>query len=233
MRKSDLTIFCDFDGTISSLDVSDVLLEKLADPKWLEIEAAWLRGEIGSGECMRKQFRLIRGGWKACEKVAQAVQIDPTFRSFASWCRESGIKLFVVSEGADQVIYSILHREGIVVDGIWANELHETENGNIRLKKPCFNSVKGCKSGVCKCSVLKRVGGKSFRVVIGDGMSDHCWADKADLLFAKSKLLKVCREEGISCLPFESFTEIRATIEKLLLNMATEPKTESETALIN
>ena len=62
-----MRIFCDFDGTISQIDVVDFLLNRLAGPSWNEIEAEWLRGEIGSKECLARQIPLIQGGWKAVE----------------------------------------------------------------------------------------------------------------------------------------------------------------------
>ena len=74
---------------------------------------------------MKQQVPLIRGGWKAVERVLDNVCINPIFPKFASWCRKNGVSLKVVSDGIDKVIHHILKREKIHVDNVWANHLFE------------------------------------------------------------------------------------------------------------
>ena len=65
------------------------------------------------------------------------------------------------------------------------------------------------KSGTCKCSVIKKLKEKYKKVLyIGDGQSDFCAADKADILFAKGSLLKYCKTNNISSIEFENFNDI-------------------------
>jgi 2-hydroxy-3-keto-5-methylthiopentenyl-1-phosphate phosphatase len=52
-------VFVDFDGTISPLDTTDLLLDRFADPLWRKIEAEWVTGRIGSLECMARQINPI------------------------------------------------------------------------------------------------------------------------------------------------------------------------------
>ena len=49
----------DFDGTIALEDTTDVLLDRRADPAWLDVETEWLAGRIGSRECLAQQAALI------------------------------------------------------------------------------------------------------------------------------------------------------------------------------
>jgi len=84
--------FCDFDGTITKGDTTDLLLETLADESWKAIEARWENGEIGSRQCMSMQVPLIRGGWPAILSVLENVEIDKSFAPFVTWCRMRGIK---------------------------------------------------------------------------------------------------------------------------------------------
>ena len=60
MTDSRPVVFLDFDGTISRCDVVDAILEAYADPGWLQIEATWQAGGIGSRECLRAQMSLVR-----------------------------------------------------------------------------------------------------------------------------------------------------------------------------
>lgn len=210
-----LSVNCDFDGTISTSDVTDLILSRLAEPAWLEIEAEWLRGEIGSLECMARQVPLIRGGWAAVDEVLQEVTIEPSFSTFVEWCESQEIPVTVVSEGLDRVISSILARHGLGHLRLIANQLVEDRFGRFSLSFPYRPKNAGCRSGVCKCQSLSTVVGTS--VVIGDGKSDFCWGERADLLFAKSKLLVHCRESNIPCYGFEDFLEIRTTLESLAI----------------
>lgn len=207
-------VYCDFDGTITQGDTIDVLLEALGDPRWREIEARWERGEIGSRECMALQVPLLRGGWKAIEKVLSGVKVDPTFAEFATWCRQSGVPLRIVSDGIDRVIHHLLAREGVRVDYVWANHLNESADGQLSLSFPYAPTVAGCSSGLCKCKILDAGTRKTVKVVIGDGRSDFCWSTECDILFAKAKLLQHCKKNNISCVPFDNFKAVRVALEK-------------------
>ncbi|HOV58995.1 MAG TPA: hypothetical protein PLN91_14045, partial [Rhodanobacteraceae bacterium] len=53
------TILCDFDGTISHDDATDVLLERHARTGWQALEADWKANRIGSRACMAGQVALL------------------------------------------------------------------------------------------------------------------------------------------------------------------------------
>jgi 2-hydroxy-3-keto-5-methylthiopentenyl-1-phosphate phosphatase len=209
-------IFCDFDGTITTCDTIDVLLEKLADPEWKDIEAQWERGEIGSRECMAKQVPLIRGGWKSVLEVLDTVKVDKSFSSFVSWCRQNKIPVFVVSDGIDRVIEYLLAREGVRVDAIYANRLQEDAKGQLSLSFVETAGLEHCLSGVCKCDLINSYGLEPMRIIIGDGRSDFCWSKEADVLFAKSRLAKYCEEQNVSYLAFQNFTDVRVSLQEIL-----------------
>jgi len=211
-RCSPFAIYCDFDGTIASEDVTDAILSRLADKEWLDWEAQWERGRITSKECMARQVALIQGGWGAIKTMLAEIRLDPSFPAFASWCSESGIPLMVVSDGLDRVIEYLLWRDEIPVDGIWANHL-SGEGDRLSLTFSA-QADQTCESGVCKCRVMSETSGPGMcRVVIGDGKSDYCWAQKADMVFAKSKLLEFCSTRGIQCHSFHDFSAIRQSLE--------------------
>jgi len=218
-------VYCDFDGTITSGDTIDVLLEHLADPAWEQIEERWVKGEIGSRECMRLQVPLIKGGWEAIRTVLDDVKIDPSFRKFAAWCRSNGVSLKVVSDGIDKVIHHILKREGIHVDNVWANHLVEHEDGTLELTFPHAPQIAGCSSGLCKCKILSSGSNRYIKAVVGDGRSDFCWVADADLVFAKKSLLKHCRAAGIKATAYEDFTAVRAVLQEVITTVpAGEPQ---------
>lgn len=216
MSRPPLVIYCDFDGTITQGDVIDVLLNELADPSWRLIETEWEQGRIGSRECLARQIPLIRGGWQAIEEQLQRIEIDPTFPAFAAWCKTEGLPLWIVSDGLDRVIHTLLARARVTPEAVWANHLDESPDGKLSIRFP-YPSLDGtCRSGVCKCQAFERSGKETLRVVIGDGHSDWCWAQHAEWVFAKSQLLSYCRAQELACSTFEDFDTIRLALTNWL-----------------
>lgn len=208
-----IQVFCDFDGTITTRDTVDILLTELADPAWEKIEEEWVQGKIGSRECMAKQVPLIRGGWPAVQEILDELQISEGFIEFVDWCKDRLIPVAVVSDGLDRVIQYVLDKHRIRVDRIYANHLEESPTGEFSLHFSARPRLMGCQSGVCKCQIAGQAGAyQTIRVVIGDGRSDFCWSKEADLLFAKSKLINYCTEQGIGHNPFETFFEVKDTL---------------------
>ncbi len=215
MQKN-ITIYCDFDGTITQQDAVDYLLENLASPEWLDLEARWKEGEIGSRECLSKQIPLIKGGWNAVNNLIGEIKVDPFFKSFSNYCNKKNISLYIVSEGLERVIETILEREEISVTEIWSNKLEINKTGDFTLGFPYPPESKNCTLGLCKCQILGNDSSKNLKVVIGDGLNDICWAKNADLVFAKSKLLNHCNSNNIPCIPFNNFSKINSILKKML-----------------
>lgn len=212
-----MKVYCDFDGTITQQDVIDLLLERLANPSWQDIETRWIEGEIGSRECLSQQIPLINGGWEAVDELIKEVKLDSSFKSFSQWCEKEEIPLFIVSEGLYNAIKILLSNADIKVEKIWSNKLELSENGKFTLLFSYPPKSKNCNLGLCKCEILAQTANNELTVVIGDGLNDICWAQKANLVFAKSKLLKHCELNNIPCVPFENFNEVTSILNKILM----------------
>jgi 2-hydroxy-3-keto-5-methylthiopentenyl-1-phosphate phosphatase len=225
MEDRPIEVFCDFDGTITTGDVTDLLLEHLAEPAWQEIEQRWLDGKIDDCECMAQQIALIRGAWKnIAEVIDGGITIDPHFKSFISLCNQQDIPVHIGSSGLDMVIKYILDREGIKVNGFWAYKLIEANN-SWSLEFPQTGHRERCRtpnSAACKCTLLdnKLTHFQPYRIVIGDSKSDFCWSNKADFVFAKAKLAQYCAEENIMHQPFVDFSQINDQLEQSLVKEA-------------
>lgn len=196
--------FCDFDGTIATEDVTDLVLNRFALPEWQEIEARWEAGYMNSAECMRQQVRLIRAERHEIGRFLDQVEIDPGFRDFRRYCDRSGIEVVIVSDGVDHFIRRVLALHGISGVRIVANRLVQTESG-FDLEFPHSKSSCRVASGVCKCAVLNGTGPYVF---VGDGRSDFCAARSADMVFAKGKLAAFCRRESIPHAVYADFFDV-------------------------
>jgi 2-hydroxy-3-keto-5-methylthiopentenyl-1-phosphate phosphatase len=189
--------FCDFDGTITKEDVIDRILEEFADPTWMEIEQSWVRGEMGSRDCLAMQTRLIKA--KECDLLdfVEGIEIDETFIDFARYCRSKAFEIVILSDGIDLFIKSILKRYGLNDIRVFSNSLGST-NGSYEMYFPYFQEDCLSRSGICKCKIMEELSSpEGTNILVGDGRSDFCIAGKADLTFAKSDLLDFCRVEKI------------------------------------
>jgi 2,3-diketo-5-methylthio-1-phosphopentane phosphatase len=198
-------VFVDFDGTISPVDTTDLLLERFAAPAWHDIEEEWKAGRIGSRECMVRQIDLVRATPAEMDAFVGSVEIDSGFGGFVDLVRRLGHALVVVSDGLDRTIRTLLDRNDIDVP-YFANHLQWRGADRWRLKFPHARSDCASLAGNCKCSFAE---GKprQLNILVGDGRSDFCLARRADLVLAKDSLLQHCRRAGLPHMAFENFHE--------------------------
>ncbi|MFK0690110.1 MtnX-like HAD-IB family phosphatase [Mesorhizobium sp. IMUNJ 23033] len=206
-------IYCDFDGTISVHDATDVVLSRLADREWQDIERLWQEGRIGSAECMQRQISLIRATLQELDEILDGIAIDPSFSPFADFCRTHGVPVSIVSDGVDYFIRRILARYDLDHLPIIANRLVVSFQGartSYRLFSPHRDHRCVTTAGVCKCSSLIQHG---ERIYVGDGRSDFCVSDKPELVFAKGLLAEHCSERNVPFFAYRDFSDIISILQ--------------------
>ena len=209
-----MRIFCDFDGTISDQDTTDLVLSRLADPSWAVVEAEWAAGGINAADCMQQQIALIRAPLASIDAVLDTVELRDGFVGFLAWARARASSFTIVSDGVDYFINRILARHGIEGLRIVANRLVTGADGTWHLEQPFRVPACAGGSGVCKCSVLAAFDDRRPTVFIGDGRSDFCVAAKPDILFATGDLAGFCRNGGLPHTSFTDFADVRAALER-------------------
>lgn len=215
-------IQCDFDGTISMKDTTDSLLNSYGLPGWEDLEDAWENGEIGSRECMQKQVALLDMSPEQLDASLAQLQVDPGFAAFLHAAQQQGIPFFVVSDGLDYAITTILCSAGITDVPVIANHLVYEQNSRWSLETPWNQPT--CASANCKCQHALATHQAGRKVLyIGDGSSDFCVSGKADVVLAKAKLINYCRDQGIAHVPFTDFREALALLPGILSGTALEP----------
>lgn len=214
-------ILCDFDGTISLRDVTDILLTHFAKEGYEELEEEWLTGVIGSQECMSKQIALLDANLSELDKVLAQVEIDPHFKAFTKIAAKEGIKVHVVSDGLDYAIQSILKRNGLGHIPVFANKLLHDNERSWRLEFPYSNKNCVKASGNCKCSHLKQQRQRHDHVIyVGDGSSDFCVSNKVDIVLAKDKLIDYCEQRNINHININTFADATLALPIILANYA-------------
>lgn len=199
---------CDFDGTISTLDVTDALLQRFGQPGWQALEDAWERGEIGSRECMKGQVALLDMDRAELDAHLATIGVDPHFAAFVREARQLGMPVQVVSDGIDYAIRTVLARHGLADLPVIANRLVQAGPRQWRLESPWASVACARASGNCKCERLEEQRTLHGRVLfVGDSTSDFCVSGRADFVFAKYKLIGHCESQGIAHAPFVDFAD--------------------------
>lgn len=204
--------FTDFDGTITKLDTTEAMVQAFAQEGWQESMRKWEQGELSTEESAREIFELFRVTREELAHFLENIPIDDTFKDFVTYIEKRQEKLYILSDGFDFNIALILQKAGLSRLQTYSNHII-INNNKYDLESP-FASPCG-KCGTCKKTLVENLKESSEEVIyIGDGYSDICGIQAADLIFAKDHLLQHCRTQGIPTQPFTSFADITHWLEK-------------------
>ena len=208
-------ILCDFDGTISVEDMGYVLLTRFSAGDWEAIDRQFCAGNIGSKEAYRQIAEILRGDEPAIRRfIGQHSNIDPAFSAFYHACRQSGIDIKIASDGLDVYIRTVLEIHRLSEIPFYSNQAHFLDGERMAITSPFANDECG-RCGTCK-KKLVQLHRKEYDSIlfVGNGISDRCAAQEADLTFAKDSLYSYCVDQDIPCHFFGDFGEILKDLKK-------------------
>ncbi|MEA2518837.1 MAG: 2-hydroxy-3-keto-5-methylthiopentenyl-phosphate phosphatase [Chloroflexota bacterium] len=211
-----LVVLIDFDGTIARSDVSDEVMYRFADRSaWAPLEAAYLRGEIGSRTLLTEQAALLHGDMTEVASIGDEEQLDPHFVPFVADMQARSVPIEVVSDGFGFFVRPALARLGLADLPVFSART-TFEDDAARISFPDGHPT--CRvCGTCKRDrILRHQAAGSFVVFVGDGFSDLYAAGHADRVYAKDHLAELCTGQGWPFRPWATFADIRAEIVELL-----------------
>ena len=213
-------LFIDFDGTITREDIGDSFFEHFGGTVCREHVASYRKGEISAQECFRREAAAMRPFTEEeAREFLKAKELTPGFPEFVAFCRERKIPFHILSDGLDYYIGKILDGAGLTGLSVFSNHLALRPSadgkwqGEFRAGLP---DAECDRCANCKRNILLRLSGEEHCIVyVGEGYSDRCAAQYADIVFAKDDLQRFCQKENISYLPYTDFHDLRAAIEGL------------------
>lgn len=211
-------VFTDFDGTIAVEDIGDAIFERFGDVhECSESFAAYRRGEINARECWRRGFATMKQVTQdQFTRFILSKRIDPSFSRFVEYCRDARIDVHVLSDGFDAYIVPILEREGLDFLPRFSNELQFNDDGTVTPQFP-YTDAECPRCAHCKRNhMLTHSGEEHVIVYIGDGVSDRCPAQYADIVFAKNALVPFCEANNITFHRFETFGDVLAKFRSIV-----------------
>jgi 2-hydroxy-3-keto-5-methylthiopentenyl-1-phosphate phosphatase len=210
-----MRVICSFDGVVSQTDLTETVLGELAAPGWRDLEAMRAAGEITAAECLRQQIALLEGSDEDLDAVLAAIDLDPAFGRFVTWCERQDISVSIVSDGVDRFIDRVLARHGLTHVETVANELTGSAGRRV-LAQPWAREGCAAGAGVCKCDVaVIEALTDDLLIYIGEGRSDFCASARADVLFARGELAEYAAARKRGFFPFRSLDDVAAVLTRL------------------
>ena len=215
--KTKTAILTDFDGTLTTEDVSMRIYEKFAKEPCPCLNQRWAEGTISTMQELEGCFATITATREQMEKEIRRVDFDPGFSRLIALCREESIPLSILSDGLDWYIRLLLESNGFGEVPFYANQIEFTPGG-FRFTYPWFDPQNPMR-GVWKPTIIHKFQAEGYRVIfIGDGLTDTDAARAADVLFAKEALYHYCGTHGIPAIPYNNLLEVVSILQAQLLD---------------
>jgi len=202
-------VFFDFDNTIATCDVFDSLLPRFSrDDLWMKLEKQWEKGKIGSRDCLEGQIKGMSITKPMLDDYLSGIKLDPSFKKLIKFLSAKRVKSFILSDNFDYILKRILHQNHNIRNlKIYSNRMR-LDRGKLIPDFPYRN--KKCQvCAHCKTeNLLANVQKDSIIIYIGDGRSDICPSQYADLVFAKDSLLRHFKERKLACFEYQNLKDV-------------------------
>ena len=204
------TVFCDFDGTVTSIDTFDAVAALAAPQLWAELKAQLFSFEINLCQGMQALADGLKPG-DLERMVAHMGQYAPRpcFLPFLSELERAGLPFVLVSGGLIPLVEEVLGPHRHRLDQLIAAEVLPHPQGGLRFVSPFANE----QELVGKAEVVKRYG-RGRTVVIGDSITDLGMAEVADVVFAREPLSGWLSQRSIAFHPWETFADVEAVLRQ-------------------
>jgi 2,3-diketo-5-methylthio-1-phosphopentane phosphatase len=205
-QHSGISLYLDFDNTITSGDVLDWVIERFSiSEDWRDWEAQWRDGRMSTPDCLRRQLGNLRVSTQVLLELMSEIQIDPAFPEMVRWAAGNGADLRILSDNFSPLIHAILDNHGLDSVPVFANEF-ELTNGRFEASFP-FLDPTCTRCAHCKAQHLCR-DQRRPRIFVGDGLSDVCAALVADVVFAKDSLAADLERRGLRFRRYRDLGEV-------------------------
>jgi 2-hydroxy-3-keto-5-methylthiopentenyl-1-phosphate phosphatase len=214
-----VSLLIDFDGTISLLDVGDVLLSSLVDDQDAvrHMDQLYHEGRKGSRELTAWDLEVLPHDDARLHEVVDGLPLDDTFSDLVAVVLGSGAAVEIVSDGLGFHVERMLARLDLA-DLPVATNATVLGSGAAGVSFPYGHP--GCLvCGTCKRERVRlhQAAGRAV-IFVGDGPSDRYAAQHADVVFAKWSLERWCRGRGIAYQPWERLADVATWFERALVD---------------
>lgn len=199
-------VFCDFDGTITVIETFVGMIETFAPELSAILLPKLFNREITLKDGVTQLLESIPSEtYPAMIAYAQDKPIRKGLTELLDFLDDNNIPMVVISGGLKDMVKMVLQREGILhrVKDIVGLDLDTTEE---YLK--VNSAFVGDTELVAKGDVIEKYPCR-WRIAIGDSLTDINIALKADLVFARDRLIEYLETYDKPYFPWDDFTDIK------------------------
>lgn len=227
-----VSFLVDYDGTISSVDVGDEMMDRFVDDRATIAakDADYDAGRVGSRELMEWDMEVLPRDPDLLRATAASLPHDRSFPTFVAAVQALGAAIEIVSDGLGFYVESNLRRLAPELAELPIATNENRVDGPDGMTFPyghpaCFVC------GTCKRERVRahQVDGRVV-VFIGDGTSDRYAAHHAEIVIAKGSLARWCTEVGHPFRSWATFEEVTAWAVGALASGALPSRMEDLTA---
>ena len=217
MKNKKIVLISDFDGTITKEDFFNMAVERLLSPEALKPWHDYVSGKTTHIDALTGIFSQIRLSQDELDKFIDTIHIDKYFYDVMDFCVEHKILVYICSAGTKYYIEKKIGKEikKYAIQVVSNEGVYSPEKG-LRLISPDKNDpFYDSNTGISKEVLVKKLKKEGyFTIYAGDGRPDLLPSKIADVVFAKSVLLDMCKQENIKTEKFESFKDILEYIRR-------------------
>lgn len=230
LRVLNARIFIDFDNTVTIGDTGNELVQSFGtfQPFHADLHA----GKHSVAEYYRLIASTLRADATPAALHAWALQaqVDASFSKLVAWAASVHIPFTVVSDGFDVYIHPILEQLGLASLPVACNLL-VYDGASWTPQFPGASESCTCFCASCKRNALLRTAADDdVLIYIGDGMSDACAAEHADVVFAKGALAAYCTAHGIPHHHFRTLHDVLSILRTLHASQAFRQRRQAQLA---
>lgn len=217
-------IFCDYDGTITEEDVIQMVMREFAPSEWKRIVADILdHRTLSIKDGLSQLFGLLESARRdeITQFVIEQVRFRAGFQELLAFCAIRKIPFLVVSGGVDFIITPVLDRLNAPLQ-LFCSQARFDE-ARIQIDMPWLpKACDECKQcACCKIRILEDYPvDKYYRITIGDSLTDLGMTERADMAFARARLLDYASEKNLPVTPFDDFTDVLSVLSMHLESLS-------------
>jgi 2-hydroxy-3-keto-5-methylthiopentenyl-1-phosphate phosphatase len=181
---------------------------------WERTEAALAERTLTLNEVLVRQLATVRATpAEALDFMGAHVSLRPGLVELIAFCRERFIEPVVLSSGFHELIEPILAGHDIALPTVAHRVTFSPAGATIAFleRTPCGECGEECK----RADTLRLAAGRQIAYA-GDGWSDHCAAEVADVVFARSTLARYLGGRGVAFQPFGDLFDVRDGLDRYL-----------------
>ena len=208
-------VFCDFDGTITKSDSFVKMLQEFAPQSSQQILSLIYDRSLTLKEGVKQLLNTIESDrYQQIIDSTADLSIRPGFSELLDFLIAHHIPLVVVSGGLRDMVEAVLKTEvnqQPLIERVTAIYAADIDRSGEYLQG--YSQFTSDRELVAKAKIMAQYPA-SYTIAIGDSVTDINMALKADLVFARDRLVTYLKAENKAYIPWNDFFDVRDYLQE-------------------